>query len=159
MKKFLIIIAVTGCIAASILSCVPALRADEKEWISLTDKGEELYKTGHHEEAVAVARQALKAGEETFGAGHLNVVGSLDDLATYLRATGAIDEPDALYKRALAILEKNLPPDDSYYAIFLEYLSGVYEKLGKPDEAAKYMERAREARRKRAKREAEGRAK
>ena len=135
------------CISACMMFCAAAFCVDEKTWDDLTDQAIEQYRTGHHEEAVATARLALASGEELFGPEDLKIVGSLDDLATYLNAVGKADESDALYKRALHILEKKLPPDDPYLEIFLNYLAGFYKKAGRPDEAAKLEERARSIRR------------
>ena len=142
MKKF----PVAACIIVFILSFSALSYADEKEWDELTDRAIELYRTGHHKEAVTVARRALKSAEELFGPDDLKVVGSLDDLATYLHATGNNSEAERLYRRALAILDEKLPPDDPYLEIFLNYLYGFYNKIGKPEEAAKLKERARSIR-------------
>jgi tetratricopeptide (TPR) repeat protein len=121
-------------------------RADEKEWLELTDKAIGFYQKGQHEEAIATARQALKVGEATFGPEDLKIVGSIDDLASYLQAVGKYDESEALYRRALAILEKKLPPNDRYLAIFMDYLANFFEKIGKTDEAAKLKARAKSIR-------------
>jgi tetratricopeptide (TPR) repeat protein len=117
--------------------------ANEKEWLGLTDKAIGFYQKGKHEEAIAVARQALRVGEETFGPEDLKIVGSIDDLASYLQAVGNYTEAEALYRRALSILEKKLPPDDRYLAIFMDYLANFFDKIGKPDEAAVLKARAK----------------
>lgn len=122
------------------------VRAGEDEWMALTDKGYGYYKSGKYKEAIEAARQALKMGEEIFGPDDLKVVGSIDDLASYLSASGNNTEAEELYMRALAILEKRLPPDDSYLAIFLDYIGVFYDKIGRADEAAKYKARAKKIR-------------
>lgn len=124
--------------------------AGEKEWLGLTDKAIENYRIGNYNAAVAQARLALKEGEATYGADDLKIVGSIDDLATYLVAVGQTSEAEALYQRALSILEKRLPPGDSYLAIFMTYLAGCYDKLGKPEEAEKLRQRASAVRQERA---------
>lgn len=121
-------------------------RAGEDEWMAITDKGYELYKIGKYDEAIAAARDALKMGEELFGADDLRVVGSIDDLASYLSKAGRDDEAEPLYRRALAILEKRLPPDDSYLAIFMDYFALFLDKVGKKEEADGLRARAKEIR-------------
>ena len=117
--------------------------ADEKEWQAVTDEAITYYQAGRHKEAIATARKALKMGEETFGPEDLKVVGSVDDLASYLAAEKQYAEAEALYKRALSILEKKLPPNDRYLAIFLNYLANFYDKIKKPDEATALRDRAK----------------
>jgi tetratricopeptide (TPR) repeat protein len=121
--------------AAFIFLAICSARAGEDEWMAITDKGYELYKVGKYDDAIAAAREALRMGEELFGPEDLKVVGSVDDLASYLSKAGRDDEAEPLYRRALAILEKNLPPDDSYLAIFMDYFALFLDKVGKKDEA------------------------
>jgi tetratricopeptide (TPR) repeat protein len=128
--------------------------AGEKEWLALTDKAIENYRVGNYNMAVAQARLALKEGEATYGADDLKIVGSIDDLATYLVAIGQKSEAEALYQRALAILEKRLPSGDSYLAIFMTYLASCYDKLGKPKEAERLRQRASAVRRERSRQHA-----
>lgn len=132
---------------AAVIMILPALLlAGEKEWIELTDEAVLLYRSSHYDEAVKVARQALKEGEKTFGKNDLKIVGSVDDLATYLQASGKTGQAKKLYDRALKILEKNLPGDDAYLAIFMDYLAGKYEAMGDPYKADKLRARAKKAR-------------
>lgn len=134
-------IAVTVILAA--LTSGGSWAADEKEWLDLTDEAINYYQYGHHKEAIATARKALKVGEEIFGPEDIRIVGSIDDLASYLKTDGQYEEAEALYKRALSILEKKLPPDDRYLAIFLDYLANFYDKIDRPDEATALRERAK----------------
>jgi tetratricopeptide (TPR) repeat protein len=101
-----------------------------EEWQDLTDEALKHYQYGNNKEAVAVAKEAVKIAEEIFGPDDLRVAGSMDNLATYLAATGRIEEADRLYRKVLSMLEKKLPSDDSYLAIFMDYLALFYEKIG-----------------------------
>jgi tetratricopeptide (TPR) repeat protein len=130
-------------IATIVLVAFSVVRAGEDEWMALTDKGYELYKVGKYDEAIDVAAQALKMGEDLYGPDDLKVVGSIDDLASYLSKAGRNDEAEPLYRRAFAILEKRLPPDDSYLAIFMDYLAIFFDKVGKRDEAETLRARAK----------------
>ena len=114
----------------------------EEDWQRLTDEALDLYHYGSNKEAVGVAREALKAAEEVFGPDDLKVVGSVDNLATYLAATGNTKEADRLYQRALLMLQKKLPPGDSYLAIFMDYLALFYDKIGKNGYAKELREKA-----------------
>lgn len=115
----------------------------EKEWQRLTSEALDHYYYGRNKEAVVVARQALKEAEALFGQDDLKVVGAVDDLATYLVATGNVDEAENLYQRAFTILQKKLPPDDRYLAIFMDYLALFYDKIGKNDYASQLRGRAK----------------
>lgn len=143
-------VAILLIVAALLSTCLMAVSmAGEKEWSDLSDEACTLYRSSRYEEAVEVARRALKEGEKTFGPNDLKIVGSVDDLATYLFAAGNTAEARKLYRRALKILQRNLPKDDPYLTIFMDYLAGVYEKMGDPYQAAKLRESARSARQER----------
>ena len=127
----------------TLLAPVSVAQPSEKEWQRLTNEALDHYYYGRNKEAVSVAREALKEAEALFGPDDLKVVGAADDLATYLVSTGNIEEAEALYQRALAILQKKLPPDDRYLAIFMDYLALFYDKIGKNDYAAQLRQQAK----------------
>lgn len=127
-------------------SAVP-LRADEKLWDELQDRAITLYQKKDYPNAVATQREALAVAVETFGTGHPNVAESMDNLAIYDQALGNNAEAEELYRKALAILEKNAKPGDHYLAIFMNYVAGFFRKIGKEDEARRLEERARAIRR------------
>ncbi|MCM8760531.1 MAG: tetratricopeptide repeat protein [Candidatus Omnitrophica bacterium] len=122
-----------------------------EEWQSLTDEALDHYYYHRYKEAVEVAREALKVAIELFGPEDLKVVGSLDNLASYLAATGEYEEADELYQRAFSILQKKLPADDGYLAIFMDYLAIFYEKIGRVEYAEELRSRARSIRLKKTK--------
>ena len=139
MRKTIAIISV----AALVLLFAASVIADEKRWGTLTDEALDAYQFGKHEEAISLGRQALEEGERTFGPDHLNVAGSMDALAAYLRAMGDYAEAETLYRRALVILEKSLPSDDHYLAIYMDFLAGFYDEIGNSAEANKLRARAK----------------
>jgi tetratricopeptide (TPR) repeat protein len=139
---FIILAALVLAAAGLAAMAVTAARAGEKEWLEVTDQAINYFQAGHRKEAIETARKALVMGEETFGPDSLKVVGSIDDLASYLKADGQVVEAEALYKRALSILEKRLPPDDRYLAIFMNYFANFYDNINKPKEAAALRARA-----------------
>lgn len=142
MSRILILITIAVVLAVSIAMSAPT----EESWQRLTDTALDHYYYGRKAEAVAVAREALKEAEELFGPDDLKVVGSVDNLASYLAAMGQTEEADKLYQRAFAMLQKKLPPDDHYLAIFMDYLALFYDKIGKKEYAAELCERAKKIR-------------
>ena len=56
--------------------------------------------------------------------------------------TGRYAEAEPLYQRALAILEKSLPPDHPNLATVRENYAGLLDELGRADEAAALRARA-----------------
>jgi tetratricopeptide (TPR) repeat protein len=139
MKRAIKIAIIAVVISSS--SCFAA--PTEKDWRSTTNEALDHYYYGRKKEAVEVARKALKQAEELFGPDDLKTVGSVDDLATYLTATGSTKEADKLYQRALSILEKKLSPADRYLAIFMDYLALFYDKIGKNEYAKQLRGRAK----------------
>ena len=139
---------VFSIIAFSASSIFPAY-ADPKSWDDLQEKALSCYQAKKFDEAVATQKLALQDAKETFGPEHRNVAESLDNLSVYTQALGDNAEADRLYQRALAILEKALQPDDPYLAIFMDYLSDFYKKIGKTDTAKELRARARAIRDKR----------
>ncbi|MFX0199094.1 MAG: tetratricopeptide repeat protein [Candidatus Hodarchaeota archaeon] len=117
-------------------------RAIEEAWI---DDGmlkalaqPELYQQGRYSEAVAMAREALKAAENTFGPNHPNMAASLNNLAFLQQAQGKYAEAEPLFKRALKIYEKALGPEHPRHilvATSLNNLAGLYQAQGKYVEA------------------------
>lgn len=142
MKRLLALIIIAIGLSTSVSVAVPS----EEEWQSLTDEALDHYYYGRYDEAVVVAREALKEAETLFGPEDLKVVGAVDNLASYLVATGNTSEADVLYQRAFAILRKRLPPDDRYLAIFMDYLALFYDKIGKKEYAAQLREEAKSIR-------------
>ena len=52
------------------------------------------------------------------------------------RATGRYAQAEPLYQRAIAILDKSLPPDHPNLAVVRENYAAVLDRLGRGDEAA-----------------------
>lgn len=136
---------IPGVLLAALLIASSACLAapTEAEWQALTDEALDHYYYGRSKEAIEVAREALATGLELFGPEDLKVVGSYDNLASYLAAAGENKEADELYQKAFAILQKKLPPDDHYLAIFMDYLAIFYDKIGRTAYATELRDRAK----------------
>jgi CHAT domain-containing protein len=89
-----------------------------------------------------VAQEALRIAEATFGAEHLNVATSLNNLAGLYLAQGKYAEAEPLHRRALAIREKVPGPEHPDGATALSYLARVYQDQGKYAEAEPLYRRA-----------------
>lgn len=133
-------------IVTALLVSIAPVYANEKLWEELQDRAIDLYQAKKHQEAVDTQCKALEVAKQTFGAEDIRVAESMDNLAIYSQAVGDNIAAEDLYKKALAILEKKLPPNDHYLAIFMNYVAGFYRKIGKPGEAARLEEKAKKIR-------------
>ena len=71
---------------------------------------------------------------------------SLNNLAQLCRAQGRYAEAEPLYKRSLAIKEKDFGPEHPEVASVCENMAEFYRQIGKEDEAEKLEARARKIR-------------
>jgi len=144
MKKFLKHIILLFAIFCTL---IPAYADDkEKLWDDLQERAIDEYQRKEHEEAVRTQAKALKLAEEIFGPEDLKVAESLDNLAIYSQSIGDYAGAEKFYERALAIMEKKLPPSDHYLAIFSEYVAEFYARIGKKDKEKELRERAKKIR-------------
>lgn len=133
-------------IVMTLLISIAPVYANEKLWEELQDHAIDLYQAKKHQEAIDTQSKALEIAKETFGKEDIKVAESMDNLAIYCQAAGDDIAAEDLYKKALAILEKKLPPNDHYLAIFMNYVAGFYRKIGKPEEARVLEEKAKKIR-------------
>jgi tetratricopeptide (TPR) repeat protein len=82
---------------------VPSLRAQTEKWTELNDRMEILYQQEKFEEAVAVAREAVKLAEKTFGEKDLRMAMALVNLQLMLEAQGKSGEASPLHMRIVTI--------------------------------------------------------
>ncbi len=119
-------------LAALVFSMASAVFAQgaESEWSALNKEVTELYRAGKHDQAVAVARQALEVAQNTVGPEHPDMATSLNNLALLYTNQGQYAQAEPLYKRALAISEKTFGPDNLVVAVTLSNLAGLYRAQG-----------------------------
>lgn len=60
----------------------------------------------------------------------------LNNLANLYADTGRHAEAEPLYERALAILDRTLPPDHPRQALYRENYATLLDRLGRAEEAA-----------------------
>lgn len=113
-----------------------------REWNTLNQEAEELYRAGKYDRAVEVAQKALRVAEQIPGPDHLNVATSLHNLAVLCRIQGEYAKAEPLFKRSLAILEKALGPDRPQVAASLENLAKLYRRTNRDSEAEALEQRA-----------------
>ena len=73
------------------------------EWETLNDEVMSLYRAGHYERAVAVARKALAVAEKNAGPDHPSMATPLTNLAAMYRFTNRHGEAEKLEQRATRI--------------------------------------------------------
>jgi tetratricopeptide (TPR) repeat protein len=93
-------------------------------------------------EAEPVLLQTLKMQEERYGADHLLVADSLVNLAKTYVSEGRLSAAEPLYKRAIAICEKQTPPCNGQLAVALSMYAELLEKMKRTDEAKQLYNRS-----------------
>lgn len=113
-----------------------------------------LSETGKYQEAIPLAKRALAIAEKALpkddpaGAISLHdwamlymMATLLDDLAGLYNALGAYSQAEPLYQRALAIVEKALPPGHPHIAMSLLRLAELYQILGAYSQAEDFLKK------------------
>ncbi len=117
--------------------------ADRKvEWEELMSRTAELSREGKDDEALPLAKEALRIAEITFGPAHINVAASLNNLGSICVRQGHAGEAVKLYQRALTIYEKALGPEAAEVLATLENLIYVHDEQGGFAEAETLIRRA-----------------
>ena len=120
---------------------VPAY-AQGTEWDTLNNEVMSLYRQGHYDRAIVVAKKALQVAEQTVSPNHPNVATSLNNLAILYESQGQYTQAEPLYKRALAIYEKTRGPDHPDVALSLNNLAALYDNQGQYAQAEPLYKRA-----------------
>ena len=102
----------------------------------------ELYKTGRIDEAIPLAKRALKLREKEFGSGHFLVGDATSDLATLYLAAEKYGDAEQQFKRALAIYENETDRNILLIAKTLESLAHLQTLKREFKEAEKMYVRA-----------------
>ncbi len=111
------------------------------EALQLTEKAIALYALGKYVEATPLAERALTLREKVLGANHADVAQSLNNLALIYYAQGQYPPVEALYQRALAILER-LGIEDLSFSNILNNLALLYQQQGKYSQAETTFQRS-----------------
>ena len=114
--------------------------AQGTEWDTLNKEVMSLYRQGHYDRAIVVAKKALQVAEQAVSPNHTNVAGSLNNLAALYRTQGQYARAEPLYQRSLAIWEKALGPKHPDVATSLENMAVLYRKTDR-EKAAEGLEK------------------
>ncbi|MEK6742204.1 MAG: tetratricopeptide repeat protein [Nitrospirota bacterium] len=120
---------------------VPAY-AQGTEWDMLNAEVMSLYKQGHYDRAIVVAKKALQVAEQAVSPNHADVATSLNNLALLYNTQGQYAQAEPLYKRSLAIDEKAYGPYHPAVAIDLNNLALLYSNQGQYAQAEPLYKRS-----------------
>ena len=84
-------------------------------------------------------RRLLRLQEADLGLSHPDVANTHNDLGVVCDRLGRPEEAEFLYRRALGIARRTLPPDHTSVAASLENLSKLYRAQGKTEKLAKLL--------------------
>ena len=135
----LVVQVLVGLLAGAGLVTVRAQEPDDLT--ALSTEVIQLYNQGKHAEAIGIAERALDLAERLYGADHLDVGQSLNNLAFLYDALGRYAEAEPLYQRALAIAERALGPDHPKVGTALNNLAMLYRAQGRYHEAEPLLRR------------------
>jgi len=129
-------------IVVALLMILPHGYTQDDEWRTLDAEAMSLYREGHYDRAIVVAKKALEVAEQAGGPDHPNIAKSLNNLAALYRAQGQYAQAEPLCRRSLAIMEKALGPDHPDVALSLENLAALYRATNRMKEAEVLEKRA-----------------
>ena len=112
------------------------------KWNTLNDKVKSLFRQGHYDRAIVVAKKALEVAEQTGIPNHTSVATSLNNLAELYRTQGQYAQAEPLYMRALQIDEKVWGPDHPHVATDLNNLALLYQDKGQYAQAEPLFNRS-----------------
>lgn len=99
------------------------------------------WELGRPDDALRAARTARRIDAKEFGEDASEGIASLANLARILGARGERDEADSASSRALAIADKNLPPDHVHTRAAVVARGYVLERTGRCNDAIPILER------------------
>ena len=104
-----------------------ATYGQSRELVDAYNRTGALYGQGRYEEALPLAKKAVRLGEQEFEANHPTFAIVLNNLALLYGARGRYSEAEPRYERALAIKEKSLGSEHPNVAVGLNNLASLYD--------------------------------
>jgi tetratricopeptide (TPR) repeat protein len=86
------------------------VHAQNLDWVNLNNKARSLYQSGQYEQAIVLVKEALEIAQKEWGNDHPNVAQTLNNLGLLYQDQGEYAQAEPVYKRSLAIWEKNARP-------------------------------------------------
>jgi len=124
-------------LALAMLLAAGCAAAGEVEWRLLSDQANLHLQRGNIEQSELFACEAITEAERSFGRSHRATDQSIAMLGLVLRFAQRYTEAEKELRRALALREKSLGPDNPRTAITLNNLARVLLELGRKAEAEK----------------------
>jgi CHAT domain-containing protein len=100
------------------------------------------YRAGKYNEALALAERVLATRERLLGPEHVDVAGSLNNLAVIYTETGRYEKAEPMLRRVIAIREKALGPDHPSVGQALNNLANLKNARGDYAEVESFYLRA-----------------
>jgi tetratricopeptide (TPR) repeat protein len=97
---------------------------------------------GKHADAEPLLHRSLAIMEKA-DPEHIETSAILEQLAGLCEVQGRYAATELILQRSLAIRERSLGPDHPHVANVLKHMVGLYEKIGKKDEAKRLEERTK----------------
>ncbi|MBN2384359.1 tetratricopeptide repeat protein [bacterium] len=101
-----------------------------KQWENKRAEVERLFNEGKYSEVLKLAEENVELARELFGAEHLNVARSMNNLAMVYKANDRLEDAIRLHEQALDIKKKILKPDDPSIANSLNNIGVLYAEQG-----------------------------
>ena len=121
-------------IAMMMISVSSVVYAEREEYKELNKKLALLYKNGNIIGAIDVAKEAVEVAKETFGANHIYVSASLNNLAMLYFKNGDYEEAKLNYEKSLSMTEELVGKTHPKIVKLLEDIKKCCEKLGEKEE-------------------------
>ncbi|MCK5274990.1 MAG: tetratricopeptide repeat protein, partial [Alphaproteobacteria bacterium] len=135
-------LALAGCQAETTPDKNPATSAQSMDSVHMYARFVELYAQGRNREALPFGEEAVRLGEQEFGAENPTVAKMIDSLGLLYASMGRYTEAEQHYLRALAIQEKAQGPMHPDVAHVLDLLANLYRDQRRYDEAEPLYKRA-----------------
>ena len=117
-----------------------------KEAERLDQQVVQLYQQGKFSEAIPLAEQSLAIRKSILGENHLDVAGSLNNLAELYENQGRYSEAEPLLKQTLELFRRILGENHPNVALSLNNLAELYYSQGRYSEAEPLFKQALELR-------------
>ncbi|MGE5325539.1 MAG: tetratricopeptide repeat protein [Deltaproteobacteria bacterium] len=126
--------AILGCICAVLVTTPAWASSRDAAWTRSMAAGQLAYEAGRYNDAERLLKVALSNARH-FGPGDMRLASTLNRLAQVYHDQGQYTKAEPLYKRSLALAEKNLGPAHPDVAANLNDLATLYRDQGEYSQA------------------------
>ena len=118
------------------------MKGEEKLWVILNEKLDNLRATNRLPEAIRVAETALEVARRAFKGNQTALATSFEKLGQLLEQKGDHAGAESYLQKAHAILEKGNPPDQRAIYRSARRLALLFDSLGQSEEAIDFYQKA-----------------